>query len=104
MNLLLLLSLAAGAYLLLEAGYVFFALIMGVALLLAAVSSWFSSRGEKAGQEARPPPTPVQPPEFKKQEHGELQKVWLSVGMVFNFFGKGIYRFLRYGFNPPEKR
>lgn len=99
MNFILAALLLAAIYLFLEAGLVFFALIVGVALLLGLVSSAFSPR-EGAPSQSLPP----KPPEFVKHDHGGLQKLWMTVGMVFNFIGRATYRFLRYGFQAGGKK
>ncbi|GEM_PF-3156369 len=100
MHVILVLLLLGAIYLFLDAGLVFFALIVGVALLLGLISSSFSSR-ERGPSSAKSPPAP---PQFVKQDHQGLQKFWITVGRIFNFLGKGIYRFLVYGFQAGGKK
>lgn len=103
MNVLLVLLLLGAIYLFLEAGLVFFAMIVGVALLLAMISSAFSPK-EGNVVKAASPASPSQPPQYVKQNHDTLQKFWMLVGMAFNFVGKGIYNFLRFGFQTAGKK
>ena len=101
MNVWLTLLLLVVAYLLFDAGYVFFALVIGVVLLLVLIAGLFSAKAGKEKPEAKkeaPAEEEIGP--YATKGRTPWEKVFMAVGAVFNFVGKTIYRLLRFGKRP----
>jgi len=90
MNSLLVLAMLAAIWLLLEAGYVFFALAIGVALLLIIISEVFSRQDLDSSQAADPSETETQV--YAKGQATSWEKVSYAMGATVNVIGRTIYR------------
>lgn len=96
MNVLLVFGLLAVIYLLLDAGYVFFALVVGVALFIMLVAGLFSGRpaGKPDAGKPAPQPTPAEEPlgPYATKGYTAWERVFMAAGAAFNLVGKTIYR------------